>query len=265
MDFQKLSFQVSLNANFDKAITKRENDMRKAIAVTIFTNIALLGFASEAANEITLSSIDNMVVDSRRLTTDQNSHCWASRDITNFSANYLNSIATRYSPLYHWIDSFPQFNILKLEDGSEWDFDPASDGFIVRSWRRGDTLVISPNISWFWESDYKYIITNKDLGSSIYVNPLIGPIEYGTYSTWACKIDHKNGKLYLTNGQGEKTIWEVVSSDLGLFSNWEINDHVILGEDTSWLSTFSSFNHIIFNVNMNHYVRARLVSPAFYH
>lgn len=214
--------------------------MRKAIVATIFTNIALLGFASAAANdiEITFSSMDNVVVDSR-LGSSIRSH-------------------------YHWINNFPQFNILKLEDGSEWDFDPASDGYIVRSWRPGDTLVISPHASWFWENNYKYIITNKDLGSSIYVNPLIGPIEYGIYSTWVIKIDYKNGKLYLTNGQGEKTIWEVASSDIGLFSNWEINDHVILGEDTSWLSTFSS-TQIIFNVNMNHHVRARLVSPAFYY
>lgn len=275
--------------------------MRKTIAVAIFTNIAMLGFASEATNdieitdqEITLSSMDNVVVGSRPLTKEQQKEMEQKRlqelqeseeiiqqDELNLSAlgipirshylacitaDHLNSTAARYSPyLYHWIDGFPQSNILRLEDGSEWDFEAASDGRIVRSWRKGDTLVISPYITWFWESNYKYIITNKDLGSSIYVNPLIGPIEYGINSTWVCKIDLKNGKLFLTNGQGEKTSWEVVSSDFDLISNWEINDHVIFGEDTSWLSTFSSFDHIIFNVNMNHNVRARLVSPAFYH
>lgn len=235
--------------------------MRKAIVVSIFTNIALLGFASAAANDVAMSSMDNMVHQMRLQEFEEIIH----QDELNFRAlpirsHYLTNITGN---LYHWIDSFPQYNILKLEDGSEWDFDPASDGFIIRSWRAGDALVISPYISWFWESNYKYIITNKDLGSSIYVNPLIGPIEYGINSTWVCKLDHKNGKLYLTNGQGEKTIWDVASSDFDLFSHWELNDHVILGEDSSWLSTFSSFDHIIFNVNMNHHVRARLASPAY--
>ena len=275
--------------------------MRKAIAVTIFTNLAILGFASDATTfeitnqDITLSSRqDKVVVDSRPLTKEAKKKMKQKRlqelqeseemldqeerqisalvipirshHLAAITANQLNTTSASYSPyLYHWIDSFPQANILRLEDGSEWIFEAASDGAVARSWVSGDTLVISPSYSWFWGSNYKYVITNKDVGSSIYVNPFIGPIEHGTQSTWVSVVDHPTGRLYLTNGQGEKTVWEVMGSDLDLVNEWKANDHVIFGENSSWLWWFSSYNHIIFNVNMNHNVRARLVSSAPYH
>ena len=165
------------------------------------------------------------------------------------------------SSLYHWIDYFPQDNIVKTEDGAEWVFDK-NDNYIMHTWRSGDAIVISPKGRWLWGSNYAYIMTNKTLGTSVDVNLFLGPIAFGSYSTWIIGIDQNNGQVYLLNGQGERTIWEISNVDLYLFKDWEVNDTLIIGQNDSWLWWFSSYNHILVNVNMNHFVRARQISST---
>lgn len=173
------------------------------------------------------------------------------------SDQMMRTATSSYTPnLYHWIDSLPYDNVIKLEDGSEWTFNQA-DSFKVRSWRRGDTLVLSPKMHWFWGSDYSYTLMNKTLNSSVDVNPSQGPIEYGTYSTWIASIDYNNCQVFLMNGQGEKTTWVISNADYYLLKDWKVNDHVIIADNDNWIWWFSPFNHVIFNVNMNHNVRSR--------
>ena len=174
------------------------------------------------------------------------------------SDQMMRTATSSYTPnLYHWIDSLPYDNVIKLEDGSEWTFNLA-DSFKVRSWRRGDTLVLSPKMHWFWGSDYSYCLMNKTLNSFVEVNPTDqGPVEYGTYSTWIVGIDYNNCQVHLVNGQGEKSTWVISNADLYLFKDWKLNDHVIIGDNDNWIWWFSPFNHVIFNVNMNHNVRVR--------
>ncbi|NGX45286.1 MAG: hypothetical protein K940chlam2_00431 [Chlamydiae bacterium] len=173
------------------------------------------------------------------------------------SDDMICSTASSYSPhLYHWVDSFPAQNVLKLEDGSEWSFS-VDEAYIARSWRGGDTVVISPKSSWFWSYDYSYVLTNKSLGSYIDVNPFVGPVAWGPYTVWVAGIDYTLGQVYLVNGQGERSTWVINSSDIYLFKDWAVNDTILIGDNDSWLWWFSSYNHALINVNMNHYLRAR--------
>ena len=128
--------------------------------------------------------------------------------------------------------------------------------------RPGDTIVISPKARWFWGSNYSYVMTNKELGTAIDGNLLLGPVAFGVYSTWIVGIDYNLGQVYLLNGQGERTVWEISNVDLYLFKDWEVNDTLIMGLNDSWFCWLSSYNHIVVNVNMNHTVRARQISST---
>lgn len=182
--------------------------------------------------------------------------------------------AAIYSPyIYHTIHSFPQETIIKLDDGSEWIFDP-KDSYIVRSWRtnnrdypgieQADTVVLSPKANgfnnWFSGSNYTYVLQNKTLNSAIDVDFFHGPPPGGELTTWVVAMNINVGQFFIINGQKERTIWEVSSSDLYLLKDWIVNDIVVIGENTHWLSLFSSYNHIVINLNKNNFVRARQIS-----
>ena len=141
----------------------------------------------------------------------------------------------------------------------EWLFDDR-DAETLRSWQPGDTIVVTSKSNIIWGSNYKYLLVNKSLGSSVSVNPYQGPIKFGQFTTWVKGIDKKLGQVHLLNGQGDVTVWEVAPSDMEFFRDWAVNDRVIVGENDSWLWWMSSFSYIIYNVNMNHDVRMRQVS-----
>jgi|GEM_PF-1538031 len=265
--------------------------MKKALAKTLFTSFALLaiaGNAEETLQDGASNLEENVIVDSRPLPPSKKKQLEQQRkaeseqtdelssqeelelsvlkipilpqDYIALASNSSSHTAANVSPsLYHWIDFFPQDNIVKTEDGAEWIFD-SSDPSILRTWRSGDTIVIAPKGRWLWGSNYSYVMTNKDLGNSIDVNLFLGPIAFGSYSTWIVGVDQNLGQIYVLNGQGERGVWEISNVDLYLFKEWEINDTLVVGQNDSWLWWFSSFNHIIVNVNMNHNVRARQIS-----
>lgn len=171
------------------------------------------------------------------------------------SSEVPQATAATYSPLlYHYINNVGP-NFVKLEDGSEWSF-ADYDTYIVRTWAIGDTVVLSANTGIFGRSGYRFYLTNKSTGAYLYVNPSIGPVEYGPYSTWIAGLDYNGGQVVLVNGQGQRTTFLMHSSDYYLYKDWKINDHVILGSNDSWFWWLSSYDHFILNVDMNHYVRA---------
>jgi len=272
--------------------------MKMTLRKTLFVSFTLLAAVStvnaeEALNDEIVSNLEeNVTVDSRPLSPqkkklmekkrqdeiDQNEQMLEeesielsglvipikTQNLIMLASNQYNATDASYSPyLYHWIDHFPQSNsLIKLEDGAEWFFD-VNEAHVVRSWRPGDTIVITPKGGWFWSSNYSYVLTNRDLGTSVNVNLSLGPIAFGPNSMWVGGIDLMNGLVHLTNGQGEKTVWEVSSSDMYLFKEeWAVNDTIIVGENDSWLSLWSPYNHIFLNVNMNHYIRVRQMSNS---
>lgn len=172
--------------------------------------------------------------------------------------------ATVSSSFSHSIENFPQDNIIKIEDGSEWIFDK-NNSHVIHNWNLHDTVDISPKGSWLWGSNYSYVMTNKNRGTFVDVNLYLKPIPYGSHSAWIVGIDQNNGQVYLLNGEGKHTVWEIPNVDLYLFKDWEINDTLIVGQNDSLVWWFSSYNHILINVDMHHFVRARQVFSNPYH
>ncbi|NGX38293.1 MAG: hypothetical protein K1000chlam2_01466 [Chlamydiae bacterium] len=269
--------------------------MKKALTSTLFTSFFLLAVAGNAEEETYQDEISNVleknvIVDSRPLSPEskklmeqkrqeESEECENPSDeetleltgttipikwnnLIALTANELHSTAANYTPyLYHWIENIPQENIVEIEDGSEWIFDK-NDAHVLRNWRASDTIVISPKGNWLWSSNYAYVMTNKDLSSSINVNLMLGPIAFGPRSTWIIGLDDNLGQVYVLNGQGDRTVWEVSHTDLYLFKEWQHDDTLIIGENDGWLWWFSAYNCIIINVNSNHFVRARQISSS---
>ena len=148
----------------------------------------------------------------------------------------------------HWLISMADTGrSVEIEDGSHWDVAP-TDTYILRSWRRNDPLVITPNSGWF--SSYDYYITNKSNNSYVKANLTVGPTQHGTYSHWMVNIDYYGGHIYLEN----QMVWCVDPHDSYIMKDWAIGDHIIIGTYNSW---FSPYDHILINVNMDHNVRVK--------
>ena len=146
----------------------------------------------------------------------------------------------------HWIvSSNIDGSILEIEDGSHWKI---ASGSSLSRWRIGDIITITPNRSWF--SDYKYYVINKSIDEYVAADLILGPIAYGSLTHWAVSLDFSQGKVVFENG----SCFKICSSDLFLFEQWQINDTIIFGTNDSW---FTSYDILLINVNMNHYVRAK--------
>ena len=141
------------------------------------------------------------------------------------------------------------FRSVEIEDGSFWDISPM-DCYVLRNWRRGDSLCITPNSSWLCPYDY-YITNKSDSNSYVRANlSPIGPKEYGPFSHWVVDIDYFGGHVYLEN----KMIWCVDPQDMYILREWQISDHIIFGKHDSW---FSPYDHILINVNMDNFIHVK--------
>lgn len=161
-------------------------------------------------------------------------------------------------PLHcHVIANFLSGNTIELEDESKWSVN-TNDYYIFRNWRVNDVVVISPKVNWFGFSNYAYVMTNKNIGTSVDINPFDGPLVFGPHTRWIVGMDYNQGHVYLINGLGERSTWMISSKDMYLFRNWKINDAVIIGDSDEHIGWwFSYYHHILINVEMNHYVHAR--------
>jgi hypothetical protein len=148
----------------------------------------------------------------------------------------------------HWLISISDTGrSIEIEDGSHWEVSPY-DAYILSTWRREDSLVITPNYTWF--GTYDYFITNKNNGTSVKADLYVGPIAFGQFSHWIINIDYLGGHILLENNM----LWCVDPQDAHDLRNWALNDTVILGVNNSW---FSSYDHILINVNNDDHVRVK--------
>ncbi len=148
----------------------------------------------------------------------------------------------------HWLVSIGDTaRTIELEDGSHWEIS-SFDAYTLRNWRREDTLVITPNYSWFNSCDY--YISNKSNNTFVRANLYVGPVTYGPFSHWIVNVDYLGGHIYLEN----QMIWCINPQDSYVIKDWAINDHIIMGLCDSWLSPF---DHILINVNMDNHIRAK--------
>lgn len=156
------------------------------------------------------------------------------------------TLAAAYPINGHWLASIADnYRSIEIEDGSHWEIATA-DAFILRNWRRDDTLVITPNYNWF--SSYDYYIVNKSRNTYVKANLYIGPIAFGQFSHWI--VDMRGDHIFLEN----QMIWSFHPDDGNIVKHWAINDHIILGVYESWLSPY---DHILINVNMDNHVRVK--------
>ncbi len=167
----------------------------------------------------------------------------SSQNHSFFSKRYIQPIHS------HWLSSISmQGDSLELEDGSHWKI-PSYQAQTVYSWQRGDLLTITPNHSFF--SSYYYYINNACTGTSVPANLYIGPLAFTPpYTRWVVALDPIHCQVYLQDGSS----WNIALSDASLLNQWAPNDTIIIGENDSW---FSSYDTILINVNMNHYIRAK--------
>jgi hypothetical protein len=141
---------------------------------------------------------------------------------------------------------------IEIEDGSHWEVDPSSAS-TVTGWRLGEAISITPNYnSWFSYDNpaYEYYITNKNTQTYVKAKLKMGPVQFGLNSNWIISIDAYSGRVVLQNNMQ----FHVDASERYLLKKWEVNDHIILGNYSSW---FSGNNRILINVEMNNHVRAR--------
>ncbi len=145
------------------------------------------------------------------------------------------------------------YRSIEMEDGSHWEVSPF-DSHMLGNWRRelslgiAVPLVITPNYCWL--SSYDYYITNQSNNSFVKANLYVGPVAFGPLSHWIVNIDPFGGHVYLEN----QMVWCINPQDSSVLKNWAVNDHVIFGVYGSW---FSSYDHILINVNMDNHVRAK--------
>lgn len=276
----------------ERKTCKKEKMMSKTKISTLILGVLLLfgvGQAEQPLQEAAAAE-ENVMVDSRPLSVPAELYMQQAREAElqqayelsddqalqlgvliipiksqNLIALASNELHTTAAPLaschYHSISSFPEGNVIKINNGSEWLFDKG-DAHILRNWNSGQKIVITPNQELLSTSHFTYIMNNLDVGDSVKVKLFLGPSAFGPSTTWIVGIDQNLGKVYMINGKGERTIWEVSSSDMYLVKDWKVNDTVILGENDSWLWFFSSYNSIMVNVNMNHFVRAKHIFQA---
>lgn len=155
---------------------------------------------------------------------------------------------------HHWIAEFPAYNIIKFEDGSEWNVQ-SGQAHKIQGWRTGDDLIVAPNRIWF--SPSPYCIANQTTNDFVEVTPILGPLAFGAYTHWVIGFDFNYGYVYLTNGKGERTAWHIDGADTYKFNTWQINDTIIIGVKDHWTDAWASHDHILINVPANHYVNAK--------
>jgi hypothetical protein len=148
----------------------------------------------------------------------------------------------------HWVNTIAvDGDSIEMEDGSWWKIS-SGDSYKVLGWRVNDPLVITPYNTWL--SSTSYTITNKNTGSRVKAKLSVGPITYGPNSHWVTSFEPFSGYVCLENN----SCWTISSSDLNLLREWALNDTIIIGVNDQW---FSSYDFILINVNMNHFVRAK--------
>jgi hypothetical protein len=135
---------------------------------------------------------------------------------------------------------------IELMDGSEWQIADA-DLSIAKAWNKGDQLTLHIDSAWF--STYRYFIYNKDCQSKIRANLRSGPFVFGPLSNWIVHMDRFNSHLYLQDG----TAWCIQAPDAELLADWDINDHIMVGQEEKIRPQWS---HVLINIDTNQRVKA---------
>lgn len=164
----------------------------------------------------------------------------------------------------------PDGSVIELEEGSQFEVIKA-DCDIANEWESQDLLTISANTTpkRFRSGDYYITNSNKD-GSYVRADYKEHPVVDHPYTLTIYHIDHHYGEIYMIDGRGYKSCWQVNPKDIHLIRNWgfqidpqtrkKIWDTVIIGKNEGCLSNWFSNDEFILisyeNTNYVQYVRA---------
>ncbi len=144
-------------------------------------------------------------------------------------------------------------DVIELNDGSRWNVAPISRHLLQQhpQWGYTQDLEIKPKytggccaiLSYF--SGYDYVIRNKALQQTIFVNLRSAPMLISEHTLFISYID-RNARTVFLNDNSE---WYIDQSDKN-FSYWKEGDRIILGLNNKW-RTFSQVSYIMINADMD--------------
>ncbi len=150
----------------------------------------------------------------------------------------------------HVIYGFPQENMLRLDDGSDWTVDQ-SDVRELRKWKLGHIVLLYPRKG---DTNKPFMFYNQSINSTLKVNPYAGPTVNGLKTNLIIGLDPRLGHIYLRNGGNERSSWAIDKSYWPLFQEWG-NGHpiIIANYNKSWLEKyfphfFPSYDFVLFNI-----------------
>lgn len=160
---------------------------------------------------------------------------------------------TSHTGAYHTIFNFFTFGDenIQLNDGSVWTVNPVQLK-LLESWSREDEVVIVPNTTWFFKSDYKYKIWRYRHNDYIEVNLRWGSYMYSNEFKYITYVDTDKLEVYLN----DYSVWKIHSKNSDLLRAWREHQVVIIGTNNGW---FSRMKNILINVNNNSYVISNCV------
>lgn len=159
----------------------------------------------------------------------------------------------------HTISRFPQENIIKLEDGSEWTVSE-TDTRYLRNWRSGHTVLLYPRPN---DKDKPYMLENLSINRTINVNPFNGPMNKGPKTNWIVGLDPNLGHVFLMTGENNRSSWAIDKAYMPIFREWVVHHTImIMNHHKSWAERFlpwlfPSYDYVLLNVNMVHNIPAK--------
>ncbi|MGE5196484.1 MAG: hypothetical protein ACM3JI_04045 [Anaerolineae bacterium] len=166
--------------------------------------------------------------------------------------NLMTLLPDYYATRFHWFYgiSGTYSDCIVTEDETLWKVSP-SDLYKINFWRLSDALTLTMNSGWlFYDRNFDFLLTNTRNGSSVQVTLFIGPVDHGHLSNWIIGISYDRGTVNLKDG----TAWSILRDDRYVFDNWHTDHTIIYGRNDSF---FSSYDTILYNVNMDTVVRAK--------
>lgn len=157
----------------------------------------------------------------------------------------------------HWLEEKTQDGkSIAFEDDSIWHVEPRSRPRMEK-WTKGDQLKIYPNLDSFSGTSYPYCIENSDKRTHpICATLKLGPHKSNQNAMWIQKIDLKELRINLQTGKGRTIEWLVEEKDREMFANWKTFQGIVIGQNKGTLSWwFSSYEHILINVNRGEWLR----------
>ena len=157
-----------------------------------------------------------------------------------------------YSVAYRGLQGFTNLDTLQLDDGSEWKVD-GNDLHRLHYWQAGHSMTITADRGWIdavnSRKPFLYRLINQSRRSEVSANLFLGSSKYLPAYAEVGAISKGALQTYLTNGSG----WTISSDDIELFDQWQTGHTIIVGIYDRW---FTSYDYILINVDLNHYVRA---------